>query len=213
MGRTRKKQSKGIRSISWNVIENDINLYHSFNKQKGENYMYSKITKDRMNLEGIVGHADDFYNAYKQAQQKIKEKKADDFDYRLIKCMPIIHRLINNHQDMFVSEQKQCIKYIHNILFDKEIHYAVVKNRECYICPDGHVHAFSYTDKEHACLECGKEMIYVGTIDNEGYCNFKLEIIGAKELCSKDNICIVIYKYKVIYDDIVRKYEDMLSLV
>src|SRR5699024_1928757 len=100
------------------VIESDINLYHSFNKQKGENYMYSKITEDRMNLEGIVGHADDFYNAYKQAQQKIKEKRADDFDYRIIECMSIVHRLINNHQDLFVSEQKQCIEYIHNTLFD-----------------------------------------------------------------------------------------------
>lgn len=79
--------------------------------------MYSKITEDRMNLEGIVGNADDFYDAYKQAQQKIKEKRADAFDWRLDECMPIIHCLINIHQDLPVSKQKYYIEYIRNTLF------------------------------------------------------------------------------------------------
>lgn len=207
------------------MIESDINLYYSFNKQKGGNYMYSKITEDRMNLEGIVGHADDFYDAYKQAQQKIKEKRADDFDYRIIECMPIVHRLINNHQDLFVSEQRQCIEYIHNTLFDMEINNTIVKKRKCYICPDGHICVFPYVElyvviselpfskynkNKYICPICGQKMDYVGLINDDGYCSFKLEITEAKEIYSKDDINIIEYKYKVIYDTDSRKFDDML---
>lgn len=207
------------------MIESDINLYYSFNKQKGENYMYSKITEDRMNLEGIVGHADDFYNAYKQARQKIDKNNADRFDYRLVACMPVIHFLINNHQELFISEQKQCIEYIRNTLFDMEINNTIVKKRKCCFCPNGHVYAFPYAElyvtiselpfskyskNKCICPMCGQEMTHVELINDDGYCNFKLEVIEAKEIRSKDDICIIDYRYKVVYDTVSRKFDDML---
>lgn len=47
-------------------------------------------------------------------------------------------------------------------------------------------------------------------INDDGYCSFKLEITEAKEIYSKDDINIIEYKYKVIYDTDSRKFDDML---
>lgn len=106
--------------------------------------MNFKITKNRINLEGIIAHAKDFYNAYKQAQQNIRNDTADAFDYRLVRVMPTIHHLITCHADMFSSEQNHFIQHIHDILFASEVSGNVGEGRECYICPNGHIHTYIY---------------------------------------------------------------------
>lgn len=184
--------------------------------------MSFKITKDRINLEGIIAHAKDFYSAYRQAQQNIRNDTVNAFDYRLVRVMPAIYRLITSHSDMFSSEQKHFVRYIHDILFASEVSGYVGKGRECYICPNGHLHTFTvyepmydWTDEglitlPRICCMCHQNLEYVGFIDDEnddGYCQFRLESISAKEIYNKDDISIIDYRYRAIRDNIPRNFD------
>ena len=57
---------------------------------------------------------------------------------------------------------------------------------------------------------CHQNLEYVGFIDDEnddGYCQFRLESISAKEIYNKDDISIIDYRYRAIRDNIPRNFD------